>query len=245
MGEQVGPARIATVNTGVAVTFALMVTPCTVETDGRHQVLPRGGGWSDTVPVVEDSRMMTMVNSAQQLANRMARAAFADKGLYWELAFDAGAIRQSLLAVVIVAAALGIGSAIHDVMRGSLDDAIGGFTVMGLWGMLYWLLFSVSSWTLARLLAGFFEVDVERVTYLQFVRRFGFVFAPGILLILTPIPFVGEAAVLMAFMWTVLAAAIAIQLTFEVPIGLGVMASSIGMVAALVSSLLIGVYLLP
>ena len=64
---------------------------------------------------------MTMANSAQQLANRMDRAAFADKGLYWELALDAGAIRQSLLAVVIVAAALGIGSAIHDVMRGSLD----------------------------------------------------------------------------------------------------------------------------
>ena len=188
---------------------------------------------------------MTMANSAQQLANRMLRAAFADKGLYWELALDIGAIRQSLLAVLIVAAAGGVGSAIHDILRGSLDGVIGGFTVMGLWGMLYWLLFSVSAWTLARLLAGYFEIEVESVTYLQFARRFGFVFAPGILLVLTPIPFVGEVAVLMAFMWTLLAAAIAIQLTFEVPIGLGVMASSIGMVAALVSSVLIGVYLLP
>ena len=187
---------------------------------------------------------MTIANSAQQLTTRMTRAAFADRSLYWELAFDAGAIRQSLLAVVIVAAALGVGSAIHDVLRGSLDGVIGGFTVMGLWGMLYWLLFSVSAWTLARLLASFFEVEVERVTYLQFARRFGFVFAPGILLILTPIPFVGEVAVLMAFMWTVLAAAIAIQLTFEAPIGLGVMASSIGMVTALLVSILIWVYLL-
>ena len=42
-----------------------------------------------------------------------------------------------------------------------------------------------------------------------------------------------------------LAAAIAIQLTFEVPIGLGVMASSIGMVAAFVLCLPVGVYLLP
>ena len=175
----------------------------------------------------------------------MARAAFADRGLYWELALDAGAIRQSLLAVVIVAAALGIGSAIHDVMRGSLDGVIGGFTVMGLWGMFYWLLFSVSAWTLARLLAGFFEVEVASVTYLQFVRRFGFVFAPGLLLILTPIPFVGEVAVLLAFIWTMLTAAIAIQLTFEAPIGLGVMASSIGMGAALLISVLVGVYLLP
>ena len=187
---------------------------------------------------------MGLIKSAQQLTSRMARAAIADRGLYWELALDAGAIRQSLIAVVIVAAALGIGSAIHDVLRGSLDGVIGGFTVMGLWGMLYWLLFSVSAWTLARLLASFFEVEVERVTYLQFARRFGFVFAPGILLILTPIPFVGEVAVLMAFMWTVLAAAIAIQLTFEAPIGLGVMASSIGMVTALLVSILIWVYLL-
>ena len=188
---------------------------------------------------------MTMANSAQQLAIRMARAASCDKGFYWELALDAGAVRQSLLAVLLVAAALGVGSAIHDVMQGSLDRAVGGFTVMGLWGMLYWFLFSVSAWTLARLLAGFFEVEVESVTYLQLVRRFGFVFAPGLLLILTPVPFVGEVAVLMAFMWTALAAAIAIQLTFEVPIGLGVMASSIGMVAALVLCLLVGVYLLP
>ena len=186
-----------------------------------------------------------MTNSLRQLTSRMARAAFADKGLYWELAFDAGAIRQSLLAVVIVAAALGVGSAIHDVMRGSLDGVIGGFTVMGLWGMLYWLLFSASAWMLAKLLAGFFEVEVERVTYLQFARRFGFVSSPGLLLILAPIPFVGEAAVLMAFIWTMLAAAIAIQMTFEAPIGQGLMASSIGMVASLVLSVLVGVYLLP
>ena len=187
---------------------------------------------------------MTMTNSLRQLSARMARAAIADRGLYWELALDAGAIRQSLLAVVIVAAALGIGSAIHDVMQGSLGGAIGGFTAMGLWGMLYWLLFSVSAWTLTRLLAGLYEFEVERVTYLQFARRFGFVFAPGLLLILTPIPFVGEVAVFMAFMWTALAAAIAIQLTFEAPIGLGVMASCMGMVAALVLSLLVWVYLL-
>ncbi|MCY4576685.1 MAG: hypothetical protein OXC55_08870 [Chloroflexi bacterium] len=187
---------------------------------------------------------MNIVTTSKQLTSRMTRAAFADRGLYWELALDAGAIRQSLLAVVIVAAALGVGSAIHDVMRGAVSGAIGGFTVMGLWGMFYWFLFSVSAWTLAKLLAGLYEVEVERVTYLQFVRRFGFVSSPGLLLILTPIPFVGEAAVLMAFMWTALAAAIAIQLTFEAPIGLGVMASFIGMVAALLISVLVGVYLL-
>ncbi len=49
--------------------------------------------------------------------------------------------------------------------------------------MLYWLLFSVFAWTLARLLTVYFDVEVESVTYLQFVRRFGFVFAPGLLLI--------------------------------------------------------------
>lgn len=187
---------------------------------------------------------MALATTGRQLANRMARAAFADRGLYWELAFDAGAIRQSLLAVVIVAAALGTGSAIYDVMRGAIGGAPGGFMVMGLWGMLYWLFFSVTAWLLARVLAVGFEINVEKVTYLQFVRRFGFVFAPGILLILTPIPVVGAAAALMAFMWTTLAAAIAIQLTFEAPIGLGVMASSIGMMAALVLCLFVWVYLL-
>ena len=185
------------------------------------------------------------MTTAKQLATRMARAAFADRGLYWELAFDAGAIRQSLLAVLIVATAWGVGSAIHDVMRGTLGGAAGGFTMMALWGMLYWLLFSVTAWSLARVLAFLFEIDVERVTYLQFVRRFGFVFAPAILLILMPIPSVGETALFVAFMWTMLTSALAIHMTFEAPIGLGVMASSIGMVAAMVLCLLVAVYLLP
>ena len=187
---------------------------------------------------------MNLTNTGRQLTRRMARAAFGDKGLYWELAFDAGAIRQSLLAVLVVAAAWGAGSAIHDVMRGAVGGATGGFTVMALWGMLYWFVFSVSSWALTRLLAVWFEVDVERVSYLQFVRRFGFVFAPGILLMLTPIPLVGEAAVFMAFIWTMLAAAVAIQWTAETPIGLAVMAAVGGMVAALLLSALILVYVL-
>ncbi|MYD36216.1 MAG: hypothetical protein F4X20_04200 [Dehalococcoidia bacterium] len=185
------------------------------------------------------------MTTAKQLASRMARAALADRGLYWEFAFDAGAIRQSLLAVVVVAAAWGTGSAIHDVMRGALGGAPVGFMLMSMWGMLYWLLFSATAWLLARVLASLFEVEVETVTYLQFIRRFGFVFAPAILLILTPIPFVGEVSVIMAFMWTMLASALAIQLTFEAPIGLGVMSSSIGMVTAMVLCLLVAVYLLP
>lgn len=187
---------------------------------------------------------MALTRTGQQLANRMARAAFADRGLYWELAFDAGAIRQSLLAVIVVATAWGAGSAIHDVMRDALGTAAGGFIVMALWGMLYWLLFSASAWAFTRVLAVGFEVEVETVTYLQFVRRFGFVFAPAMLIVLTPIPFVGEAAAIMAFIWTMLAGAIAIHMTFEAPIGLGVMASSIGMMAAMVICLLVAVYLL-
>ena len=187
---------------------------------------------------------MIFATTARQLTSRMARAAFGDKGLYWELAFDAGAIRQSLLAVLVVAAAWGAGSAIHDVARGAGGGAAGGFTVMALWGLLYWFLFSVSSWALTRLLPGYFEVEVERVTYLQFIRRFGFVFAPSLLFVLTPIPFVGETAALMAFMWTALAAVVAIRWTAETPIGLAVMAASGGMVAALLLSAFVLVYVL-
>ena len=205
-----------------------------------------------------------MIGVGRQVVGRMGRAALADRGLYWELAFDAGAIRQSLLAVVIVAGALGIGSAVYEVAQGAMGGAVdglgqgavdglgqgavggalSGFVSMGLWGMLYWLLFSVFAWALIRLPAGFYEVKIERVTYLQFVRRFGFVFTPGILLVLTPVPFVGEAAALMAFIWMALAAAIAIQLTVEAPIGLSLMASFIGMVVALLVSALALVYVL-
>ena len=94
-------------------------------------------------------------------------------------------------------------------------------------------------------MAGYFEIDVAKITYLQFVRSIGFVFTPGILIILTPIPFVGQVAVLMAFMWMGLAAATAIQHTMDAHIGLGVMAAFGGIPVGLVTSVLIRVYLLP
>ena len=73
--------------------------------------------------------------------------------------------------------------------------------VTGLWAVLFWLLFSGIALVITRTMAGYFEIDVAKITYLQFVRSIGFVFTPGILIILTPIPFVGQVAVLMAFMW--------------------------------------------
>ena len=54
---------------------------------------------------------MTLLSSARQAASRMIRASLGEKELYWELALDPRAIRQSMLAVLIVAAAWGIGAA--------------------------------------------------------------------------------------------------------------------------------------
>ena len=111
--------------------------------------------------------------------------------------------------------------------------------------MLFWLLFSGIALVITRTMAGYFEIDVAKITYLQFVRSIGFVATPSILIILTPIPFVGQVAILMAFMWMALATAIAIQHTLEAPIGLAVMGAFGGMAAGLVISLLMRVYLLP
>ena len=129
-------------------------------------------------------------------------------------------------------------------MRGNLDEVIGGFSMMGGEGCSTGSCSAYPREHLPGCLLVLFEAKVERVTYLQFVRRFVLVSSPGLLLFLATIPFVGEAAVLMAFIWTMLAAAITIQLTFEAPLGLGVNASSIGMVAALVLSLPTWAYLL-
>ena len=80
---------------------------------------------------------------------------------------------------------------------------------------------------ITRIMAKIYEVDIVQESYPQFVRSVGFVATPGILIILTPIPFVGEVAILMAFIWMALATAVAIQHTLEAPIGLGVMGRSV------------------
>ena len=139
-----------------------------------------------------------MATTGKQLASRMVRASLADTELYAELARDAGAIRQSFLAVLIVAATWGMGSAVGYLLDGDTGGAVVGFLVTGLWAVLFWLLFSGIAYVITRTMAGYFEIDVAKITYLQFVRSIGFVFTPGILIILTPIPFVGQVAVLMA-----------------------------------------------
>ena len=188
---------------------------------------------------------MTLATTGKQLASRMVRASLAEKELYWELALDPGAIRQSVLAVFIVAAAWGGGSAVDYLLDGDTGGAIVGFLVTGLWALLFWFPFSASAYMITRIMARVYELDVAKVTYPQFVRSVGFVATPGILIILTPIPFVGQVAILMAFMWMALATAIAIQHTLEAPIGLAVMGAFGGMVAGLVLSVFVRVYLLP
>ena len=188
---------------------------------------------------------MSMATTGKQLASRMMRGSLAEKELYWELALDPGAIRQSVLAVLIVAAAWGSGSAVDYLLDGDTGGAIVGFLVTGLWALLFWFPFSASAYMITRIMAKINEVDIAQVSYPQFVRSVGFVATPGILLILAPIPFVGEVAILMAFMWMAMATAVAIQHTLEAPIGLAVMGAFGGMVVGLVLSVLARVYLLP
>ena len=188
---------------------------------------------------------MTLATTGRQLASRMRRAALAEPELYAELARDAGAIRQSFLAVLIVAVAWGVGSASGYLLDGDTGGAIATFFVTGLWALLFWIPFSGFAYVITRIMAKVYELDVAQVTYPQFVRSVGFVATPGILIILTPIPFVGQVAVFMAFMWMALATAIAIQHTMEAPIGLAIMGAFGGMVAGLVLSVFARVYLLP
>ena len=80
-------------------------------------------------------RVLIMTTIGKQLASRMMRASLAEKELYWELTLDPGAIRQSVLAVLIVAVAWGIGSAVDYLLDGDTGGAIVGFLVTGLWAL--------------------------------------------------------------------------------------------------------------
>ena len=69
-----------------------------------------------------------------------------------ELALDAGAIRQSVLAVLIVAFAWGIGSTVDYLLDGDTGWAVAGFFVTGLWALSFWIPFSASAFVITRIM---------------------------------------------------------------------------------------------
>ena len=146
------------------------------------------------------------VSQPRSLWSRMIRAARLDIDLYEEVEADTSANLQAFAAVVLVGLATGIGTGIGGVIE---HDAI-----WFLWGILVGLAASIGGWLLWALFAYVLGTTVFRgpeteATYGQLLRTLGFAHSPGVLRILSFIPFLGGLLSFAASVWVLVAGVIA------------------------------------
>ena len=169
-----------------------------------------------------------MVGPPDSLHVRMIRSALGDPQLYDDLARDPGAIRQSLFVVIFVAVLHGLAATLTllyvDVDRTSASQ------------FLYWSIFTAGGWLLSALfaymivsiIAGTSAAGFLGGTFMQFLRSAGFSASPGMLLILTPIPVIGQAALIASIFWIATAMMIAVRESLSCSTALAAVAVIIG-----------------
>ena len=150
-----------------------------------------------------------MVGAPDSLHVRMTRAALGDSLLYEELARDPGAIRQAMFVVILVSIVHGVaaslGTLYADVDRTASNVFISSFIFTGLG----WTLSALFSYMIVSVIAGTSAAGFLGGTFLQFLRSVGFTASPALLMVLVPVPVIGNAAALAATIWIATAMMIA------------------------------------
>jgi hypothetical protein len=141
---------------------------------------------------------------------RMLRAAKIESQLYEEVEADSGATGQALLVVVLVSLATGLGHGIAALMKGG--DSLLPFIlslITGIIGSLIaWFIFALLTFWLGTTV---FKGPNTKSSLGELLRTLGFAYSPGVLNILSFIPFVGSAIPFFTFIWTIVAAVIAVR----------------------------------
>jgi len=176
------------------------------------------------------------------LANRMVRAAKLEVSLYEEVEADTTATGQAFLAVVLVALATGIGAGIAGLgTKGGI-----GF----LWGLIGGLIASIVGWLAWSFFAYIIGTKVFKgphtsATWGELLRAIGFSNSPGILRILSFIPFLGGIIAFGASVWALVAGVIAVRQALDFSTGRAIATCIVGwviymLIVFLVTALLFG-----
>ncbi len=134
-----------------------------------------------------------------QLINRMIRAAKLEVDLYEEVEADGSATPQAAAVVVISSLATGLGA--YSVV------GLGGVVVVAVTALLGW----VASATVIYVIGAKLLPEPNRADIGQLLRTLGFSSAPGVIRIFGSIPIIGAIAVIVAFIWTLVATVIAVR----------------------------------
>jgi hypothetical protein len=135
-----------------------------------------------------------------QFMARIIRAAKLESHLYEEVETDKDATRQALVVVLLSSLAASLGASTH--------AGLGGLVIGGLVALLAWSVWAFITYVLG---AKLFPVPQTSVSHRELWRTFGFASAPGVLRVFGAIPGVTGIAFLVAAVWMLMAAVIAVR----------------------------------
>ena len=182
------------------------------------------------------------MGKSRNIISRMVRAAMLEVDLYEEVEADTKATTQALLVVLIYAICAAIGSGL-----GTLDGiTVGSFFLNLLWGLLtalgFWFIWSFITYFIGTRV---FRGPETSATYGELLRTIGFSAAPGVLMILAFIPWVGGLISLAALVWMLVAMVIAVRQALDFTtwraIGTCVVGGAIYLVVALILGVIWGI----
>lgn len=161
-----------------------------------------------------------MSSGSRSLIDRMTRAARLDSRLYEEVEADETALPQALLVVVIANICLGIGSALGVLL-------VPGVVVSGLvflWALLWWVFGGIIGWLIWSLIVYgigviIFKGPETETDYGELLRTIGFSASPGVIGILSLIPFVGWLIRLGVWIWMLVAMVLAVRQALDFSTG--------------------------
>ena len=171
---------------------------------------------------------------------RMLRAAKLEPALYEEVEADQGGTGQALLVVVLVSLCTGIGHGIGALIKGGPGGVTGLFIGLasGIIGALVvWFIFSLLCYWLGTSL---FKGPDTKSTLGELQRVLGFAYSPGVLNILSFIPYVGSAVPLVTWVWTIIASVIGVRQACDFTTGRAVGTVLVAAIIPLIIMILIG-----
>jgi len=180
------------------------------------------------------------MGQSSSIANRMVRAAMLEVGLYEEVEADTKATGQALLVVLIYSICAGIGSGL-----GALPGiGAGGFFLSLLWGVVtalgFWFIWSFLTYFIGTRV---FKGPETAATYSELLRTLGFSAAPGVLMILAFVPFVGGLISLAALVWMFIAMVMAVRQALDFTTWRAIGTCAVGGVIYLALALIVGLLL--
>lgn len=166
------------------------------------------------------------MNYSGSLVNRMLRAAKLEVNLYEEVEADTKATIPAMWVVVIASVATGIGTGIAGIIAGNGAMAF-------LWGLLGGLAVALVGWLVWAGITYLLGTTVLKgqntsATWSELLRTIGFAQSPGVLKILSFIPYLGGLISLAASVWALIATVVGVRQALDVSTGRAIAVCIVG-----------------